>query len=154
MPAGRQEQSSGLRYKTSLMYRMCPLMYLQLGPDNACLHIWYLGTEVISHLSKVGLIYLLILFTWQWERILIFYWDILMSGLLCCLKGKEFACKAGDLGSIPGSRRYCELGNGYSLQYSCLKNSLDRVAWWATVHGVAKSRTQLYNQSFRFLLLV
>ena len=36
-----------------------------------------------------------------------------------------------------------EKGKGYSLQYSCLENSMDRGAWWATVHGVAKNRTQL-----------
>ena len=54
--------------------------------------------------------------------------------------GKESACDAGDLGSIPGLRRYPGEGNGNPLQYSCLENSMDRGAWWATVHGVAKSR--------------
>ena len=48
---------------------------------------------------------------------------------------------AGDMGSIPGSGRSLGVGNGNLLQYSCLKNSLDREAWWATVHGVAKSQT-------------
>ena len=96
MLAGRQEQNSGLRYKNSLIRRMCPLMYLQLGTDSAYLCICYLGTEVISHLSKVGLIYLLILFTWQWERVPIFYWNVLRSGPLWYLRGKEFACNAGD----------------------------------------------------------
>ena len=36
-------------------------------------------------------------------------------------------------------------GNGFPLRYSCLENSTDRGAWWATVHGVAKSQTQLSN---------
>ena len=36
-----------------------------------------------------------------------------------------------------------EIGNGYPLQYSCLENSMDRGAWWAAGHGVAKSRTRL-----------
>ena len=49
----------------------------------------------------------------------------------------------GDLGSIPGSRRFSGEGNGYPLQYSCLENSMDRGAWWATVHRVAKSQTWL-----------
>ena len=49
--------------------------------------------------------------------------------------GKESACNVGDLALIPGE------GNGYTLQYSCLENSVDRGAWWARVHGVAKSRT-------------
>ena len=55
--------------------------------------------------------------------------------------GKEFACNAGNWGSIPGYGRSTGEGNGNPLQYSCLKNSMDRGAWQATVHGVAKSRT-------------
>ena len=50
---------------------------------------------------------------------------------------------AGDSGSIPGSGRSPGVGNGDPLQYSCLKNSMDRGAWWATVHRVIKSQTQL-----------
>ena len=59
--------------------------------------------------------------------------------------GKESACKVGDLGSISGLGRSPGEGNleGYPLQYSCLENPKDRGAWQATVHGVAKSRTQL-----------
>ena len=59
--------------------------------------------------------------------------------------GKE-SCNAEDPGSIPGSGRSPGDGNGYSLQYSCLENSMDRGVWWATVHGVAKSQTQLSDQ--------
>ena len=55
--------------------------------------------------------------------------------------GKASACNAGDLGSIPGSGRSPGEGNGNLLQYSCLENSMDGGAWWATVHGVAKSWT-------------
>ena len=47
-----------------------------------------------------------------------------------------------DPGSIPGSGRPPGEGNGYPLQYSCLENPKDRGTWWATVHGVTKSRTQ------------
>ena len=54
---------------------------------------------------------------------------------------KQSACNAGDLGLIPGSRRFLGEGNSYPLQYSCLKNFTDRGAWWAMVHGVAKSWT-------------
>jgi len=57
--------------------------------------------------------------------------------------GKESFCHVGDLGSIPGLGRYPGEGNGYPLQYSCLENLMDRGAWWATVHGVTKSQTQL-----------
>ena len=53
--------------------------------------------------------------------------------------GKEPVCNAGDPGSIPGLGRYSGEGNGNPLQYSCLENSIDRGAWWATVHGVTKS---------------
>ena len=55
--------------------------------------------------------------------------------------GKESACSSGDLGSISGSGRSPGEGNGNPLQYSCLENPMDRGAWWATVHGVAKNRT-------------
>ena len=46
-----------------------------------------------------------------------------------------------DTVSIPGSGRSSGVGNGSPLQYSCLENSMDRGAWKATVHGVAKSQT-------------
>jgi len=55
--------------------------------------------------------------------------------------GKESTCNAGDTGSIPGSERYPVAGHGNPLQNSCLENPVDRAAWWATVHRVAKSRT-------------
>ena len=62
------------------------------------------------------------------------------------LVGKDPLASAGedirDMGSIPGSGRFPGEGNGYLLQYSCLKNHMDRGAWWATV---SKSRTQLSN---------
>ena len=58
---------------------------------------------------------------------------------------KASACKAGDPGSIPGSGRSPGEGNGNPLQYSCLENPMDGGAWWATVHGVTKSRTRLSN---------
>ena len=50
---------------------------------------------------------------------------------------------ARDTGSIPGLGRSPGTGNGNPLQYSCLENSTDREAWWATVHGITKSQTQL-----------
>ena len=56
---------------------------------------------------------------------------------------KKSACNAEDPGSVPGLGRSPVEGNGNPLQYSCLENSMDRRAWRATVHGVAKSQTQL-----------
>ena len=52
--------------------------------------------------------------------------------------GKESACNAGDMGSIPGSGRSPGEGNDNPLQYSCLENPMDRGPLWATVHGVAR----------------
>ena len=81
-----------------------------------------------------------------------------VSDSLCSLDGKESACNARDLDLIPESERSSGEGNGNPLQYSCpenamdreawlqcscLENSMDREGWWATVHGVANSRTQL-----------
>ena len=56
---------------------------------------------------------------------------------------KKPACDARDQGSIPELGSSSGEGNGNPLQYSCLENSMDREAWWATVYGVTKSQTQL-----------
>ena len=60
--------------------------------------------------------------------------------------GKESACSAGDLGSSPGSGRFPGEGTGNQLQYSCLKNPVDRWAWQATVHGVSRVRCDLVTK--------
>ena len=59
------------------------------------------------------------------------------------------ACHLGDPGPIPGSGRCPGEGNGKPFQYSCLENSMDGGAWWATVHGIAESgmTEQLYFHS-------
>ena len=60
--------------------------------------------------------------------------------------GKESTRNAEDerdVGSISGLGRSLEIENGNPLQYSCLENSMERGAWWATVHRVAKSWTRL-----------
>ena len=67
---------------------------------------------------------------------------------------KKPPAKAGDMGSIPGSGRFLGEGNGNPLQHSCLENSKDRGAWWATVWGggwgaVTKSLTQLSAHTHR-----
>ena len=56
----------------------------------------------------------------------------------------------GDPSSIPGSGRSPEEGNGYPLQDSWLKNSMDRGAWWAAVQGVSKNQTRLSDFTFTF----
>ena len=67
-------------------------------------------------------------------------------------EGKVSACNMGDLGSIPGSGsgRSPGEGNGKPLQYTCLENAMDGGAWWAAVHGVARSRTRLSDFPFTF----
>ena len=69
-----------------------------------------------------------------------------ICGLPQWLSYKEFTCNAGDLGdpgSIPGLGRSPGEENSKPLQYSCLENPTDRGTWWAAVHWVAKSQTQL-----------
>ena len=60
--------------------------------------------------------------------------------------GKASAYNAGDLGLIPGSGRSPGEGNGNPLQYSSLENPMDREAWQATVHGVARVRHDLVTK--------
>ena len=99
-----------------------------------------------------------------------------LKGFPCGSASKESACNAGDLGSIPGLGRshgegkdyqhqYSGLensmdcivhggeGDGTPLQYSCLENPMDGGAWWAAVHGVAKSQTRLSDFTFTFHFL-
>ena len=64
-------------------------------------------------------------------------------GLPQWLSGKESAWNAGIVGLLPGSGRSPGGGHDNPLQYSCQENSMDRGAWWAMVHGVTKSWTQL-----------
>ena len=65
------------------------------------------------------------------------------GGLPRWLSGEEFTANARAAGLIPGSGRSPGVGKGNLLQYPCLENSMDRGAWRAIVHGVAKSWTQL-----------
>ena len=78
------------------------------------------------------------------------HWDLGIITLTLGLPGGTFvknlpASVGGvrDTGSVPGSGRFPEGGNGTPLQYSCLENSTHRRAWWAAIPGVTKSNTQL-----------
>ena len=82
--------------------------------------------------------------------LMVFVWQ---SGFPGGSEVKVSASNAGDLGSIPGSGISPGEGNGNPLQYSCLENPMDGGAWWATVHGVAKSRTQTSDFHFHFHFL-
>ena len=75
-----------------------------------------------------------------------FYW------LPTWLSGKEPVCDAedtGDPGSVTGWEKSPGGGHDNPLQYSCLENPMDRGAWWATVHGVTKSWTQMKQPSMQ-----
>ena len=70
---------------------------------------------------------------------------------------KNLPARAGDIrdaGSVPGSGRSPGGGNSNPLQYSCLENPMDRGAWQATVHGVAKTWTRLSDFTFTFLYVL
>ena len=75
------------------------------------------------------------------------------NGLPWWPSGKEFACNAGDAGSISGLGRSPGEGNGNPLQYSCLEDSTDRGAWRATVHGVTENQTRPSKKHFDFQVL-
>ena len=85
-------------------------------------------------------------FSFVWNSIWCWFW-----GLPGGSDGKESACKAGNLGLIPGSGRSPGEGHGYPLQYSCPDNSTNRGAWRATVLEVAKSWTRLTDFHFSSL---
>ena len=67
-------------------------------------------------------------------------------------KKKKSACIEGDLGSIPALGRSSGERNGYPLQYSCLENSMDRGAWWATVHALQRVRHNQATNTITFTL--
>ena len=73
-------------------------------------------------------------------------------GLPWWLSGKEPICQAGDVGSIPVSERSPGGGNGNPPRYSCLENTMDREAWWATVHEVTTQLRQLNTRRHTHIL--
>ena len=75
-----------------------------------------------------------VLHVWDWIK------EVPGASLVARM-GKNPPANAGDLGSVPGLGKYPGEENGYPLQYCCLENPMDRGAWRATVHGVAKSWT-------------
>ena len=87
-------------------------------------------------------VFLYYLDAWQ---LLSFFFFLTGFGFHGISDSKELANKVGDPDWIPGSGRPPGEGNGKPLQHSCLENPMDRGAWWATVHGVAKSRPWMKN---------
>ena len=79
---------------------------------------------------------------------LVFYHQICCWGFSAGSEGRVSAHNAGDPGLIPQQGRALGEGNDNPLRYCCLENSMDRGAWWATVHGVINSQTRLSNFTF------
>ena len=92
----------------------------------------------IKELAQKSQFKMLVLHSWK-QLSVKWTWFELKQGLHSGSDSKESTCNAEDSGSVPGLRRSPGEENGYSLQYSCLENPMDREAWWATVHGVAES---------------
>ena len=109
--------------------------FLSLSPLRISLSICLLVFCVVQW-------YTLTTIMWRHFRFILI-WTIQMAGFPSCPLDKESACNAGDPSSVSGLGRPPGEGNGNPLQYSCLDNPIDRGAWWATVHGVTKSQTQL-----------
>ena len=101
-----------------------------------------------SHFFQVSSLTAVFLSLIYYEKGIVIFWASSMAQLV-----KNSPANAGDTRDtslIPGSERSPGEGNGNALQYSCLENSMDRGAWWAIVHGVAKSQTGLRNFHFHF----
>ena len=81
-------------------------------------------------------------------------WFLTFLGFPGSSNSKEYACNAGDQGSVSGLGRSPGEGNGNPLQYSCLENPMDGGARQVRVHGVAKSRTQLGDYTFTLIFLL
>ena len=117
----------GLHFPASILPESGLHSHLPLQPGSL---LWTLDTNISNCVFNISL----------WLR-----WDFPGGS-----DGKESACNVGDLGSIPGLGRSPGAGNCNPLQSSCLGSPMDRGAWRATVHGVAKNLTQLSDYHFHF----
>ena len=99
---------------------------------------------VIEMVTKYSMVYIHCFF---FRALYCIFWDFPGGS-----DSKASAYNMGDLGLIPGLGRSPGEGNGNPLQYSCLENSMDGEAWWATVHEIAKSQTRLSNFTFTFIV--
>ena len=129
----------------------CPNFVFYVCVSFFCVVDWFIGISFSDSTFK----WYLILFIFLFLSLLHLVWSSLYPSMLLKMllfhffmsfpgdsDSKESACNAGDLGSVPGSGRSPGEGTG-SHSSVLLENSMDRGAWWATVHGVAKSWTWL-----------
>ena len=98
---------------------------------------WFRGRQFFQRPGREGV--------WFWDDLSAFHlwYTLFLLGFPGGSNGKESACNAGDLSSIPGLGRRPGEGNGYPLQYSCLENSMDRTAWDTIPYRVTKGWTRL-----------
>ena len=85
------------------------------------------------------------MFNPMWKQAAIYQNLLYEVGMSLVAQLNNPPANAGNIGSIPGSGKTPGEGNGNTLQYSCLRNPMDRGAWRATAHGVTKNWTQLSN---------
>ena len=85
------------------------------------------------------------MFNPMWKQATIYQNLLYEVGVSLVAQLKNPPANAGNIGSIPGSGKTPGEGNGNTLQYSCLRNPMDRGAWRATAHGVTKIWTQVSN---------
>ena len=122
--------------------------------NNVPLYVYSTFPLILHQSIDASMSWLLwIILQWLLECRILSKLNHIICSLLClvALGGSEVkasACNVGDLGSIPGSGSSPGEGNGNPLQYSCLENPMDRGAWWATVHGVAKSQAWLSDLTY------
>ena len=140
LPIGHLYVFSGEISQVCCPFAVCFLLLSCMS----CLYILEINplgciTNVFS--QSIGYFFILFMVSFALQKLI---------NLISGSDSKASACNAGDPGSIPGSGRSLGEGNGNPLQYSCLENPMDRGAWWATVHGVAKSRTRLSDFSLLY----
>ena len=122
-----------------------PTISSSVTPFSSCLQSFY--QFILFLRNSHSFLFLCMLFYFFFNKNRKFYYCSMYLGLPWWLEGKESACNAEDLGSIPKLGRCSGEGNGYPLQYSCCENSIDIGAWWASVNRVTQSKTQMKRLS-------
>ena len=153
-----------IRYLIDLLYKQyilehMPLSHTEIIHAQPCSFAFEKNTQLAHFLSMYYSVYLCRYLSF---RACIEFPDFTNKNKGCWVKFSSFpegfpggsevkvsACNAKDPVSIPGLGRSPGEGNGNPLQYSCLENPMERGAWWATVHAVTKSWTQLSDFTFR-----
>ena len=137
-------------------------------PREILIIFWEMTTRVFSLMTSTNKLRLHLFWKEMYRCGKLFQWLILcmymsvrqalifinILGLPWCLSGIESICQLGDSGSVPVLGPSPANGNGNPLPYSCLRNPMDRGAWWATVPRVPKSGTRLTWLSMHLLINV